>query len=387
MATMKVSNAEVMRLQEEQILRRQNGTQPPVDDGRPPECFGKERPSLPTGVSEPDLSVCGREVAFLREQVAKHTTEPFPVKVLLNAKMLMALLYLRGPNRDPSATWVGRYMAMIERNSWMKTHQHMAFDTDGLLRDGLHRALAFHQSPEGERYGWIWFGVDPKAFAAMDAGRRRNAGENLSIDGDKHGNFSATVIRLRYRNEHNGKAPDDLLVTEIGQQLVGDPLFEEAVEVSYALSGKVKTNRSSAALAYWLIGSQSVRAARLGTFWNHLVKGAGLPEDSPIWACREKLIKMSNSSTFRHAQYSSQTAMTAWIIEAWNLWSNGNPVPSQKWPIWAHTHRLPAMDADDSYGTGESRRVIKHRERSQAGYKGRQRTPGNVVRALGIPRA
>jgi hypothetical protein len=338
-------------------------------------------------VQEPDLSVCGREVAFLRTQVAKYRDEPYPVKVLLTVKMLMAMLYLRGPNRDPSAAWVKRYIKMVNRKDWKKTHQHFAFDTDGLLRDGLHRVLAFIQADSNEeRYGWIWFGVAPEDFAVMDTGNRRNAGQNLGIYGDTHANLTAAVIRLRHRIENKGEMPDDLLVHETGIALADDDNFKSAVSCGALLVSKTGVNKSSAVLAYWLIAEKSVRAVRLGAFWNLIVKGAGLEERSPILVCREKLNAAMKDPKFRHQQYVSQTAMAAWIIEAWNLWTNDNPVPSQKWPLWAKPHALPVMDADDSYGTGESRRVIKERDRKLMDHRGRRRTPGNVVRALGIPR-
>jgi hypothetical protein len=337
----------------EKMLRRQ---QPDLAIGDvfgmpPPEvvAVGVVQPPLPSGVVIPDPRTFGRELAWLRAMVAKHGRTRCPVEVMFSVPMMQAIAYLRGLNRVPSDVWVSRYQVAHAEDRWIDNHQVFAFDWTGLFRDGLHRLCARLRAGH-EQKEWLWFGIDPRAFAVMDTGKRRNAQQNLRLDGIKAPDLTATVVRLRFRLEHRGTAPDDGFVHSVGMALGQDDVFQRAVVCAHKATKELGVLVSSAVLAYWVIGAESHWHMRVDEFWDHLCKGTDGRESSPIRVVRNRLIRANQGAGKRRQQYLEQTQQAAWIIMAFNLWVQGLPVPHSQWPRWDHINELPVIDANDRNG-------------------------------------
>lgn len=61
------------------------------------------------------------------------------------------------------------------------THQGIAFDKNGILRDGQHRLTAIVDEGRDAKMV-VTFGIAPEAFSVMDTGSRRTASDVLEIN-------------------------------------------------------------------------------------------------------------------------------------------------------------------------------------------------------------
>lgn len=84
-------------------------------------------------------------------------------------------------NRKIRHSQVATLMTALKRGEWVETHQGIAFDTSGVLVDGQHRLIAIRDSGVSAKL-MVNFGVDPKAFMAIDIGANRSFSDVLKID-------------------------------------------------------------------------------------------------------------------------------------------------------------------------------------------------------------
>lgn len=279
------------------------------------------------------------ELRQLRALIARHGHTDAAELLLVNVNMATAMLHLMARNRRISRAWVERWKVVLLDGRWERMpHQGMAFDWNGVFRDGQHRLAAIIET-KSEVYTWVAFGVDPKAFSAMDTGNRRNATQNLDLADVKRSASVAAVVRLRYRTQHSGAMPDDQLVFDLGQQMNGTVL-EKAIEGALGLRTDRGAIVSSAALAYWMIATQSQHRDRLGKFWDYLVDGFDLPKDGTIYNLRRKFRTLPPGRKAR--QYRAQTEQCGWIIKAWNAWVD-DEVLTQHAIRWPNEHKLPEV--------------------------------------------
>jgi hypothetical protein len=94
----------------------------------------------------------------------------------------------------PVRQWHVRALASaIKRGEWILTHQGLAFDSDGSLRDGHHRLNAIIAADTGVPL-MVTVGLNPEAMAAIDQGVTRTMGDLLEMD-----RRIAEVIKLAAR--------------------------------------------------------------------------------------------------------------------------------------------------------------------------------------------
>jgi len=305
------------------------------------EILIRENRPVPPSIEQQQRDPAGLddELRQLRALILKHGHTDGADLLLVNVNMATAMLHLMGLNRRISRVWVERWKVVLLDGRWERMpHQGMAFDWNGQFRDGQHRLAAIIET-KSEVYVWVAFGVDPKAFAAMDTGNRRNATQNLDLADIKHAASVAAVVRLRYRTQHSGAMPDDQLVFDLGQQMHGDVLAK-AIEGALRLRTDRGAIVSSAALAYWMIATQSPHRNRLAEFWEYLVEGFDLPKDGTIYNLRRKFRSVPAGRKAR--QYRAQTEQCGWIIKAWNAWVD-DEVLTQHAIRWPNEHKLPEV--------------------------------------------
>jgi len=317
------------------------------------EILRRQAPPLPMGLeARNDPPGIDKELAQLRALIRRHGKVAGAVKLKITVKMAKAMKHLMGKNRKLSEPWVRRWERALQEGRWKDLPtQGFAFDWDGLFRDGQHRAAAIINTGI-EPDVWVAFGVDPDSFPVMDTGLRRNATQNLVLDGVRFASPVAIVVRLKFRTEHNGEMPDDGFVHDEAAKLMAqDDAMERAVVAGHKV---VKEHRgviaSSVILAYWLIATRSKRKLSVDEFFDLLSgEGSGLDETSPIHRLRRKFKPLAAAGR-KASQYRSQTEQAAWIIMAWNAWILGRSIPvtgegSRSALAWSQPHALPVVDA------------------------------------------
>lgn len=97
-------------------------------------------------------------------------------------------------NRNISIQHVRGLMKDIINNNWVMSPQGISFNDEGILIDGQHRLSAVIMANKPIT-SLVFFDVPKNVFTVLDTGKRRNAGDVLSIAAVKNCNNIASGIR------------------------------------------------------------------------------------------------------------------------------------------------------------------------------------------------
>jgi hypothetical protein len=95
-------------------------------------------------------------------------------------------------NRKILPKRVRGYKEQIRRGHWPLTHQGIAFDWNGVLRDGQHRLQAIIESSVPV-YQWVCRGIDPQSASVLDSGKPRSLRDRVCIAGFEMDKRSAAI--------------------------------------------------------------------------------------------------------------------------------------------------------------------------------------------------
>lgn len=246
----------------------------------------------------------------------------------------LAKLYLEKnkENRPLNNRKVDEWLQSMNKGLWETTTDAIGFDTNGNLINGQHRLTALI------RYGkplefLVARNLSPTAFAAIDTGKSRSAGDVLGIQKFSNANQKAGIIRVycnmkknRFVRYHDGSGAakmNNQEVLEFAMQHV-----EQLDEVSN-LAAKVKNKFKACIHAryvgalYWVFselpGKQSREQAM--EFFNMLATGENLSKSHPVFVLRNRLI-----SEMASRKNSPDSDMVAWTIITWNAYRKGKPL-------------------------------------------------------------
>ena len=114
--------------------------------------------------------------------------------ITVTPELAKTWMYQNHDNRQIKNGVVQRYADMMLRGEWELTHQGIAFDSAGALRDGQHRLLAVVASNRAVDMMVSW-GVDSARM--MDRGAVRTAADILRKP-QRHAEMAAFLFRLAY---------------------------------------------------------------------------------------------------------------------------------------------------------------------------------------------
>ena len=223
------------------------------------------------------------------------------------------------------------------------TGESIILDQHGLLLDGRHRLQACVDT--GIPLGWcvVVRDVDREAFKFMDTGSKRTTSDQLGILGSKNQATEASLAAfvVRYM-EATSKSIDPYinLHTDLPQRGLIAPW--EAIEKwegqreemvlcarkGSSLTKKVPATALALSFTYWLQRRMSKAAA--AQFFEHLMDGAGLEQNHPIYALRERLF--SNRMRPKGQQGLDSESMIYLIMRAWDAWVDQEPLSQLRIP-------------------------------------------------------
>lgn len=102
--------------------------------------------------------------------------------------------------RNMSQTEVEMLARHLDRGEWMLNGATIVFSSDDRLCDGQHRLAACIRSGK-PIMAIVVYGVDPKAFDTMDAGRSRSGRDALQAAGITHQTAVSAACQILYRIE------------------------------------------------------------------------------------------------------------------------------------------------------------------------------------------
>lgn len=196
---------------------------------------------------------------------------------------------------------VNEYALAMKNNQWMHSHQGIAFDNSGSLRDGQHRIMAIIQSGCSITSN-VSFDVPSEAFDAVDRGQLRGIGQQLSMShGIKNSNHVSSACRMIAliccRASPSMTVANTLLIEKI---------FSHSIRYSISSLAKCRPIYRSE-----IIGSLSfchrAMPSELSDFICKLTSGEGLKRGSPVLTTRNYLLNSppKNQSMIGHSACAS----------------------------------------------------------------------------------
>ena len=242
-----------------------------------------------------------------------------------------------GPNRSSVSSVLDRYTRDIREDDWDFTGETIIFSSQGKLLDGQHRLLACIEADK-PIIVLVVRGVPPKAFAKMDIGRSRTAGDVLSASNFNHANMIAAASRALLglsmgENEGAGVAKirwtRNVTHTQIRDYACKfkSDLYTAVQEVySHGPEARAVLRPASVFVAMRVRLGQA-NETRAKEFFHAVVSGADMRQGDPRLLLRNTLARV-NSDTAHKRGNAWKAAIT---IKAWNAWLMGNDVRAYRW--------------------------------------------------------
>jgi len=230
--------------------------------------------------------------------------------VTITPEMAKQFLEKNVGNRNVAVEHVRRLSRMMSDGSFLFNGDAIRIDSDGNVLDGQHRLLACVKS--GVPFKTILIvGLPRVVFATIDQQSKRTAANTLYVAGEKSCKdlaatlgwieryFTGDVISVRSKFNN--------------QQIL--VLLEKYPGAREALSGLYHTKglvfRTVAAACNYLFRLKDPELAEV--FFEQLLSGVGLVEDSPIYVLREALMRNAIERNKHSQQY-----IMAIMIKTWN---------------------------------------------------------------------
>lgn len=224
-------------------------------------------------------------------------------------------------NRKISKANVRRYRSDAMNGRWTLNGQPIIFSSDGVLADGQHRGEAVVDTPF-ELPTLIVAGIPREARVTMDQGRRRHAGDYLTMLGEETGDIGATMIRyIMARDASDGSALRGLAKPSSAEIL---EFFAEhrdrvvkSAEFAQALREPARYHVAAPMLAFLHYLLTEVDAEKGERYLTQIAKGEGLSEADPAYRVREKLIALGRIGATKKAEV---------ILSGWKPFLEGRTI-------------------------------------------------------------
>lgn len=248
---------------------------------------------------------------------------------LITPEIAQEMLEHNTKNRNPSRRRIDYYRQEMGKGNWKLGTDMIAFDTEGNLINGQHRLIALKEYGKPLHFV-VGRNMSVDAFAVIDTGKMRTAGDVLSINGITCGNQKAGIIRS-YMNlndgnhtRHKGANASNKSVLEFAERNAF--LVTEASSVAYKTYYKFRGLKPhTVGGLYWMF--QDINKYDAVDFFKLLAEGANMESTHPVFVLREKLRK--NIESGGQKKYPEMT-FVAWTIIAWNLFRDNKQIKNKK---------------------------------------------------------
>lgn len=244
--------------------------------------------------------------------------------VTVNPEVAQEFLESMRVNRPLSTANLKRIQTDMTAGRWHEDGGPLRFDKQGAMIDGQHRMWAIVET--GLTFNFLVIrGVDASAMATMDTGKSRSVSDIIGLYDPQAKDLSnlAAVSTIAFRWEAGIRgtalrnfplANDEVLVFYQEHKLA----LGEAARIGKRVARHVRgATTQGFALCSWVFERLDHEDSEY--FWERMIDGSNLGEDSPIRALRELFLREARSSRPRMR---SELA-AALTIKAWNAYREG----------------------------------------------------------------
>ena len=255
----------------------------------------------------------------------KHT-EPDVRLISITPELADKILGFNTENRRMRGFAAKDYAATMTEGGWKLTHQGIALDTNGIVQDGQHRLQGIVDSGTTQQF-FIFVGMDPAAYTALDIGMKRTYGDTMTRVGHNNAAQLGSCARLVFLFQRR----DFTSTWKVTNQQVLDTVSEDEDGFVMAMTwgGRLKKPPIGLAVhvgaaAFYLI-SRANSAERVNQFFQGLIDmefehGRSDPRNVLVRA----LSNLSGTSR-------TGPEKLALVIKAWNAWEEGRTISVLSW--------------------------------------------------------
>lgn len=250
------------------------------------------------------------------------------------ARVLLSYNETGVTNRRMSKTHLEQTKRAVASENWENTGEPVIVSNERLLNDGQTRLNAVVESGHAAVMD-LRFGVERRAMAATNSGRKRQAGDGLRLLG-AHNHFllaAAARLLIAYNDGLPGSITNTYSNLEIIRACERWPELEAATHVTAQAPLQFR-HGSTGVLAFF--GLRTANEASVLEFFNVLRTGEGKASDPPH-RLREYLLRFPPTVSKK----SRASALAAGIL-AWNAWRS--PAGSIGSLRWRDHHPFPTVD-------------------------------------------
>lgn len=277
------------------------------------------------------------------------------IKLDVTPEMAEDLLTLNTENRHLRNEDVYRYAEMMEKGEWEETNEStLGVSKKNVLIDGQHRLLAQIKAGATIRYT-IYLGLAPDAFKYINSGRKRDAGDTMSVRklGDPN-QAAATVYYMLSIQKYNmcGGTRNVINNQEIDKWISDEGnlrRLEDAIKTCRQLFREYEVRMITKTIwtgLYLLFREKNKNDA--DTFMELLVSGASQSktENSPIFYLNKRLVGWVGNEKAPKGGKGTEIK-TRWIITGWNYFrqkdARGRPLIIESLKIDEKLKELPKI--------------------------------------------
>lgn len=254
------------------------------------------------------------------------------IKAQITPKMAMAMLDYNTRNRPVKGGKVALYARQMEAGEWRYTREPIIFSDAGRVIDGQHRLMACIEA-EAPFTADVAFGAPDEAFAFIDVGAPRTAGDIFAINGVKSSIITASMTRMvwkyqRGRNTVDGGTGGKLTNAELYEEFLKMDGLQDSLPIVYKFqSSRLASPSVMGALHY--ICSRKNRAKADEFFHKICDGGAG---NGPAAELHRRLVKNATSADKMRVDYLAGLVLTAWNRDRKGLSGRGLSFAGGKLP-------------------------------------------------------
>lgn len=228
-------------------------------------------------------------------------------------------------NRPVNNSHVKRLSEAMERDEWVLNGEPIIFDRHGNLKDGQHRLHAIIKFNKPVNL-LVVRGVDEGAFDTIDIGIKRAFSDVLSIKGEASTTWLASAVKWLFQLQTGGFAtktsPSHKQLEEVLEQ---NPKLRDSLAFIKLTDAKKFINPSILVTMHYLMSLESKMQADF--FFERLGDGCDLAKNSPIYALREKHVRLVGQDSRKRPNHIVKD-----IIVAWNAYRENRKLKIIKTP-------------------------------------------------------
>lgn len=248
--------------------------------------------------------------------------------MLVTPNLASAMLGRNEDNRPLTPSQVDRFVRYIEEDRFLLLPDAIAFDVNGRLRNGQHRLSAITITGISQEM-LVVFGLPVDAFLAMDRGKKRSAGDDLSIKHRTQGILRAAAAKcIMQLGGQSGSDPQDVVIFEedLNQDILSDGI-SAAIRLNARAAGgqPVCSFPASMAAAYYHIRTNTDSPGKVNEFFATVASGEGI--SGPRLKLRDWLMGRAGADAI--APYGKNYQRISKVVETWNLFLSGG----KRWTV------------------------------------------------------